>query len=98
MECLFASDMTMDAVTVLLLGDEAQHARALRLRVGERLLLSNGHGLCAESEIQEISNGEVVCRVLRILTEHNEYQYRIIVALGILDNRERMEFYTTFDR
>jgi 16S rRNA (uracil1498-N3)-methyltransferase len=92
MECLFAPDMTIDAATVLLLGDEAQHARALRLRVGERLLLSNGHGLCAETEVQEISKDKVVCGVVRILPEHSEYPFRIIVALGILDNRERMEF------
>lgn len=92
MECLYAPDMEPHSTNTILMGDEARHAHALRLRTGERILLSNGCGYCAEATVEEISKKGVICRLLRILPEHGELPYRIIMALGILDNRERMEF------
>jgi 16S rRNA (uracil1498-N3)-methyltransferase len=92
MECLYTPHLLESAQT-LVLGDEARsHARALRLREGERVLLSNGAGLCAMARIHTIRNNEVLCALHEILPEYGELPYRLILALGILDNRERMEF------
>jgi len=91
-ECLYAPDLEPSNTNVVLTGDEAQHARALRLRTGENIMLSNGRGYCADAVVEEISKEEVTCRLVRILPEHGELPYRVIIALGILDNRERMEF------
>lgn len=92
MECLYAPDIEPHSTSIVLIGDEAQHARALRLRTGENIMLSSGRGYCADAVVEEISKQEVTCRLVRILPEHGELPYRVIIALGILDNRERMEF------
>jgi 16S rRNA (uracil1498-N3)-methyltransferase len=92
MECLYAPHLLETAQT-LTLGEEARsHARALRLREGERVLLSNGVGLCAVASIHTIRSSEIICALHDILPEYGELSYRLILALGILDNRERMEF------
>jgi 16S rRNA (uracil1498-N3)-methyltransferase len=92
MECLYAPAIEPHSTNTVLTGDEAHHARALRLRTGEKIMLSNGRGYCADAMVEEISKQEVICRLVRILPEHGELPYRVIIALGILDNRERMEF------
>lgn len=92
MECLYAPQLTSDSSVVVLHDEEARHARALRLREGECLLLSNGNGLCAEASIDAVRKELIECRIQRLLPEHGEYPFRIIVALGVLDNRERTEF------
>lgn len=94
MECLYSPDIepTTNSTAAVLTGDEANHARALRLRSGEHLMLSNGRGYCAEAIVEEMTKHEVVCRLVSIKPNHGELPYRVIVALGILDHRERMEF------
>ncbi len=92
MECLYAPELAANSDRIILNNDEARHARALRLREGERIKLTNGSGLCAVAVVEELRNNEVQCRVQELLPNDGEYPYRIIVALGVLDNRERMEF------
>ena len=92
MECLYTPHL-LESTQTLALGDDARsHARALRLREGERVLLSNGAGLCATASIRTVRSNEVLCAIHDILPEYGELPYRLILALGILDNRERMEF------
>jgi 16S rRNA (uracil1498-N3)-methyltransferase len=92
MECLYTPHLLEVSQTLVLSEEGRAHARALRLREGERVLLSNGEGLCAMASIQMIRSNEVVCAVHKVLLEYGELPYRLILALGILDNRERMEF------
>lgn len=92
MECLFAPELTKTSHEITLVGDEFTHARALRLREGERVMLSNGAGLCAEVRVQTMMPKQGVFAVVRLLSEHHELQTSIHLALGILDNRERMEW------
>ena len=49
--------------TVRLTPEEAAHASARRLRVGDAVLLSDGSGLTASSDVERISRGEVIARV-----------------------------------
>ena len=54
--------------TVRLSPEEAAHANARRLRVGDPVLLSDGSGRSALSEIVRRSGGEVVARVEEIVS------------------------------
>jgi 16S rRNA (uracil1498-N3)-methyltransferase len=100
MECLYAPDLTPESRLVTLSGDELAHLRALRLREGERVLLSNGAGLCAECVVElvekrvadRVADRTVECVVLRQLPLHNEPHAPLHLGLGVLDSRERMEF------
>jgi 16S rRNA (uracil1498-N3)-methyltransferase len=91
-ECLYAPALTAQSSVILLYGDEQQHARALRLRGGEAIMLTNGIGLCAKARVQEVRKNEMQCAIEEILPDHAEHPYRLIAALGVLDNRERTEF------
>jgi 16S rRNA (uracil1498-N3)-methyltransferase len=53
--------------TVRLSPEEAAHANARRLRVGDAVLLSDGTGRSALSEIVRLSRGEVIARVREIV-------------------------------
>jgi 16S rRNA (uracil1498-N3)-methyltransferase len=53
--------------TVRLSPEEAAHANARRLRVGDAVLLSDGSGRSALSEIVRLSRGEVIARVREIV-------------------------------
>ncbi|MCS6809243.1 MAG: 16S rRNA (uracil(1498)-N(3))-methyltransferase [Bacteroidota bacterium] len=92
MECLYVPELDTESSIVVLPDDEARHARVLRMREGEACLLSNGRGICAEAVVQRVARNEIVCRVLRTIPQYAEHPYRIVVALGILAQRERLEF------
>jgi 16S rRNA (uracil1498-N3)-methyltransferase len=97
MESLYTPHLTEGASNVALEGDALKHAQVLRLREGERVLLSNGEGLCARTEIQEVRKHEILCAIQEFLPQHGELVWNgqpvsFTLALGILDNRERMEF------
>lgn len=92
MECLFAPDLTADLTNLRLTDDETRHARALRLRSGDAVFLSNGEGLAARASVSTITRDAVTVSVTEFLPGYGELSRRIVLALGILDNRERMEF------
>lgn len=92
MECLYAPDFSLDSSDICVQGDEARHARALRLRVGDAVLLSNGEGLVARGTVAAAERDAYTISVVELLPNHGELPYRVAVALGILDNKDRMEF------
>lgn len=91
MECLFAPELEYNKKEVLLPPDELAHAKALRLRSGEQILLTNTRGLCARAVV-DIADKFFVCKIIELLPEFNEQKISIHLALGILDNRDRWEF------
>jgi 16S rRNA (uracil1498-N3)-methyltransferase len=92
MESLYAPHLTETSSILALEGNALKHAQVLRLREGEEVLLANGAGLCAKAVIHRADKHEVLCAIQDVLPEHGELPFRLILALGILDNRERMEF------
>lgn len=92
MECLFAPDLIVDRTIIRLSDDEMRHARALRLRSGDAVFLSNGEGLAARAIVHTMTRDEVTVSVTEFLPGYGEVSRRIVLALGILDSRERMEF------
>jgi RsmE family RNA methyltransferase len=103
-ECLYAPDLVVTSQTITLGNEEVQHARALRLRQNDGVLLTNGVGLCAAARVlthaqtygqargKELYQTEIQCGIEEILPEYGERPYRLIAALGVLDSRERAEF------
>jgi 16S rRNA (uracil1498-N3)-methyltransferase len=91
MECLYAPHLRPDISSCPLADDEYTHARALRLREGSSVLLSNGAGLCAEALVRSVGKSTLECMVQKFLPHHNELHTALHLALGVLDNRERME-------
>lgn len=93
MECLYTAELSTGMKTVRITdSDELRHAKALRLRKGERAMLTNGRGLCAIAVLNCMENSTISFAILEELPGFGETGRRIGLALGILDSRERMEF------
>ena len=60
----FVDPETMNMDSPVLTGNNAQHAKVLRLKVGEEVLLCDGDGLECVCAIRDIFNGEYVLDVL----------------------------------
>lgn len=81
--------------SVSLQGDEWHHVHhVLRLHTGQRLILFNGHGQCAEGEIVSASRHEGIIHLLRDLSEQYRVprRYSITAAFAPTKNIDRTEF------
>ena len=92
MECLYLPELKSDTVHISIIGEEFKHLWALRLKAGESVMLSNGNGICAISQLIKISKTEAVCKIIELLENYGENNIKIGLGLGILDSRDRMEF------
>jgi len=93
MECLYVPELGEEAQEVEL-SDAARlrHIRALRLRRGEPLLLSNGQGRLVQAVVEQLRSDAVRLRVRMRLEPSGELPVPVGIALGILHERERLEF------
>lgn len=91
-ECLYAPDLREDTKELTLVGEEFIHCKALRLHVSSRVILTNGQGLCAVASLGAFDKNGVKAQVIEVLKGYAEIGKKFGLALGILDNRERMEF------
>ncbi len=91
MECLYTPELTEAIQSLVITGDEYTHAKALRLSIGEQLQLTNGKGITAVCNIIEITKKNLIVHIESIQL-HTQPSRKVTVALGILDNRDRLEF------
>ncbi|MBL7999625.1 MAG: 16S rRNA (uracil(1498)-N(3))-methyltransferase [Candidatus Kapabacteria bacterium] len=92
MECLYAEKLSNTTTQWTVEGDEFRHARALRLRIGNSVILSNGTGLCATAVVQSSSLQSYMLEITALHPNHNELPYSVHCAIGTLDDKERMEW------
>lgn len=78
--------------TAILDEGERRHARALRLRPGDRAMLLDGAGGRAFGRIGEDPEGRTIVRVEESLLEEPDAGVYIGLAIGLLDDRSRCEF------
>ena len=94
MECVFAPALELGQSWYELADpEELRHVRALRLRPGERVALTNGQGLLGVAEFVGYGPRSATAR-FRLLGElpSGELPVPVGIALGILHERERLEF------
>ena len=91
MECLYISNLDINAENILIEDDEFRHLKALHTRIGESILISNGNGTLATVSIIDIERRSASARIVS-----KEFvpkvEYKLGLALGILDNKDRFEF------
>lgn len=67
MSCFYFPQLTGKDDRIELSGDEVRHAvGARRLRVGDKLLLFNGHGLIADVEIERVLRNRLTASVISV--------------------------------
>jgi 16S rRNA (uracil1498-N3)-methyltransferase len=92
MECLYAASLEPgQGQYVLRVAEELRHLRALRLRPGESIALTNGRGLVVKAILERLEHGGQAA-VFRILQEVPTVEFPIALAVAVLHERERLEF------
>lgn len=78
--------------TLRLEADEARHARALRLGVGDRAILLDGKGRKTEAEVVAWEKSGPLLRCLNNLLESDAGWPYIAIGFGMIDDRSRVEW------
>jgi 16S rRNA (uracil1498-N3)-methyltransferase len=92
MECLYIPELKTDSKEIMIIGEEFRHLWALRTKVNEPLLLTNGNGICGIARLTAISKNTATASITETLSGYGENKTRVGLGIGILDSRERMEF------
>lgn len=92
MECIYLKELTADIQRIIIPNEELQHLKALRLKPHEKILATNGRGLQAYIDVIS-DNGKYYANIIQIIDSSNsELNFRLGLAIGKLDNRDRYEF------
>jgi len=92
MECIYYPELNENSREIEISGAEAKHISALRLQTNDVIMLSNGNGLCAESLIINKVKSSYILKPEKFLPNHGELSFRLGFAIGILNDRNRLEF------
>lgn len=92
MECLFSPEFNKNSSIITIEGDEAKHAKALRLKINDEILITNGKGLTALCKFTEFNKFQSQFHVIEFFEKMGEPNEHLHVAIGILDNKDRFEF------
>ncbi len=92
MECIFIPEFDKFSDLLEVSDSEFTHIKALRLKEGEDCYISNGKNLGGIAEAIAFSKKSCTLKVKSIIENMGETGTQIILALGILANRERFEF------
>lgn len=92
MHCLYHPKANRAIKEYFFENDDLKHLKAIRLRVGEKVMITNGQGLSIIANIGIVHNNGLLIENPLYLKDYGELDIKVSVGLAILDNRERMEF------
>ncbi len=93
MESIFYPELNREKKELKVTGAEAKHVKALRIKIAQEIMVTNGKGLSAIARMQDYDKTSCVLVVKSYMANHNEIAGNSIsLALGVLENRERFEF------
>jgi len=92
MECLYKGQNLYIGDLAELNYEEAKHARALRLRLGDKVILTNGMGSVYITKIILFDKDKLIVEVQDVHPLHGESERNIHLFLGLIDYRDRLEF------
>ncbi len=92
MECIFIPEANQDQKNYQINSSELNHLRALRLKNNEKIMISNGKGLCFIAEFSQNSQKSANLNVTEILPNYGETEYEISLLICNLSDKTRMEW------
>lgn len=92
MECLYCPNLTENQSKLILPEEETKHVKALRLKEGEKIFLTNGKGTGAEGIIFFPGKKAASVHIEKQIQNPGEISRNVTLALGILTNKDRFEF------
>ena len=92
MECIYFPELDKNSKDLYISGSEAKHLKALRLKPGEEIQITNGKGLSAGSILIKEEPAGFLIQVTDLQENTGELPYSFALAIGILNDRNRFEF------
>jgi 16S rRNA (uracil1498-N3)-methyltransferase len=92
MESIYVPIINSSSSDCVVIDDEFKHIRALRININERMIITNGMGLSVIAELRFIDKNSASFNIIEESSTTNENEYISFLAVGILDNKDRMEF------
>jgi 16S rRNA (uracil1498-N3)-methyltransferase len=84
MQRFFIQNKAFEGGVVKITGSDFNHiSHSLRMQIGDQLVINNEDGMEYLAEIQEISNQEVVVRIIKGKKNENEPQLKVTLAQAI---------------
>lgn len=92
MECIYIDFLEEDTTTFEVPDEEARHLKALRINTGDIVQATNGRGLVSEMLIERLGKTEFLASPIRFVENFGEPDTFISIGMGILEDKDRMEF------
>jgi 16S rRNA (uracil1498-N3)-methyltransferase len=92
MHCLFNPQVKRGLREYFFDEEELKHLKALRLKVGEKIMITNGQGLSLTGIIMLIQNNFLNIDNPVYFENYGELDVNVCIVMSILENRDRMEF------
>ncbi|HPI19057.1 MAG TPA: RsmE family RNA methyltransferase [Candidatus Kapabacteria bacterium] len=92
MDCIYYPSFNNDNNYINIEHTFTNHLKALRVRLGDNLLITNGQGLLVKTVLMNEDKQSYVFKILEKLENIENFPNRFALALGILDSRDRFEF------
>ena len=92
MECIYLPELNTDNKYYRVTDTEAHHLKVLRLQSGDKIFITSGKGLLALATIDRISKNDFAANIIEFYYNGSELDFKIGLAIGIMDNRDRFEF------
>ena len=93
MQLFYFPTVTGDFETIELRGDEVHHiSKVLRHKTGDQIHFTNGTGTLFKVELTHVSGKSLTCKRIESKSYPNPYFSSISLALGIIKQRDRLEF------
>jgi 16S rRNA (uracil1498-N3)-methyltransferase len=92
MECIYLADLSETDSDIVIPSDQAKHLKVLRLNTGDKISASNGKGLLFELVLNRTGKTDYTAKIASFDVRKGECDRNITVALGVLDDKNRMEF------
>jgi len=78
----FVNPEEMVGTEIILTGENAQHAKVLRLKSGEEVLACDGQGMECRCKVESVAGGEVILSVLERQASKTEAAVRVSVYMA----------------
>ena len=78
----FVNPEEMNPDTILLTGENAQHAKVLRLKAGEEVLVCDGQGMECRCSVESVSAAEVILSVIQRQVSATEAAVKVSVYMA----------------
>ncbi len=92
MECIYLPELDFHSQTLPVPDNEAKHLKALHIKDADAVFATNGRGVLARTEIIRTGKNTFEAKIIDIHKNNGEADFRLGLALGILDNKDRFEF------